>query len=124
MAATRPAHDWERMIARFDELGRAADATLDACPDAETTDVESLGQLLAERDAVLDELTRVLAQSDVDDGAAEALASAGTSTAALIAKVAERTEALRRALRDLDRGTRATQAYQAPAAGGLVDARR
>jgi ABC-type transporter Mla subunit MlaD len=107
------------MVQRFDALGRAADAAL----DHEAADV---ARLLEERDALLDQLTAALAQPGSDTGAiTAALEQSSESTATLISKVAERTDALRRALREVDRGTRATHAYQLAHGGaGFLDARR
>ncbi len=111
------------MFDRLDALGREVEATLDVPADA--VDVAALEQLLAERDALLRQLTAALTPAASTPAVTDALAHAGESTAALIAKVAERTDALRQALRTLDRGTRAANAYQ-PASGvpGQVNARR
>jgi hypothetical protein len=111
--------EWQAMVQRFDDLGRAADVALDH-------DAAEVARLLAERDALLDQLTVALAASPGDTGAmVEALGEATASTTTLIMKVAERTDALRRALREIDRGTRATHAYQhAHGGAGFVDARR
>ena len=116
------AGEWVTMLERFEALGQAADVALDA-------DLASVAALLAERDALLDQLTLALAApAAVGDGqradASAAVDRATVSTATLIAKVAERTDALRRALRDLDRGARATHAYQTPPGTRVVDARR
>lgn len=111
--------EWRDMVQRFDDLGRAADAALD-------DDAANVSRLLEERDALLDELTVMLAAPHGDTGAiAEALGQSTASTATLIMKVAERTDALRRALREVDRGARATHAYQhAHGGAGFLDARR
>jgi len=111
--------EWQAMVQRFDDLGRAADAALDG-------DANELTRLLAERDALLDQLTVALAAPRGDTGGVvEALGRSTESTATLITKVAERTDALRRALRDADRGARATHAYQPTHGGtGYLDARR
>jgi ABC-type transporter Mla subunit MlaD len=107
------------MVERFDDLGRAADAALDQ-------DAAVVARLLEERDALLDQLTAVLAAPGGDTGAiVDALGQSTESTATLISKVAERTDALRRALREVDRGSRATLAYQhAHGGAGFLDARR
>jgi ABC-type transporter Mla subunit MlaD len=113
------AAEWQDMVHRFEDLGRAADAALDQ-------DATTVARLLEERDALLDQLTLALANPAGDASAlAAALDQASTSTTTLIKKVAERTDALRRALREVDRGTRATQAYQhSQGAAGFLDARR
>jgi ABC-type transporter Mla subunit MlaD len=111
--------EWRAMVQRFDDLGRAADAALEH-------DAAEVARLLEERDALLDELTTALAAPRSDTGAiTEALGQATESTTTLIMKVAERTDALRRALREVDRGARATNAYQhAHGGAGFLDARR
>lgn len=107
------------MVQRFDDLGRAADAALD-------TDATEVARLLAERDTLLDQLTAALASPTHEAGAiAEVITHTSQSTAVLIAKVAERTDDLRRALREVDRGSRAALAYQhAHGGAGFLDARR
>jgi len=111
--------EWRAMVQRFDDLGRAADAVLDH-------DALAVARLLEERDALLDQLTAVLAAPGGDTRAIEdALGQSTESTATLITKVAERTDALRHALREVDRGARATHAYQhAHGSNGFLDARR
>jgi len=111
------------MVTRFEALGRDVDSALDV-------DALRVAALLAERDALLGELTAALAVEVSIGGAAvgpvhEALGSAKVSTATLITKVAERTDALRSALRDVSRTARATAAYGSPAdLPGHVNARR
>jgi len=111
--------EWRAMLQRFDELGRVADAALDQ-------DADDVARLLEERDALLEQLTAALASPPGETGAiAAALDQSSASTTTLIMKVAERTDALRRALREVDRGTRATHAYQqAHGDSGFLDARR
>lgn len=117
-ATPPPKGDWPALVERFDALGRAAN-------DALAEDTARLAALVEERDALLAELARALA-GPVATGAtaAQVLSRSATDTSALIAQVAERTDALRQALRDLDRGARATSAYHTTAARGTVDARR
>ncbi len=111
------------MVTRFEALGRDVEGALDL-------DAPRVATLLAERDALLEELTAALAVSANHGGATlasvhEALGSAKVSTATLIARAAERTDALRSALRDLSRNARATDAYRSSAAlPGQVNARR
>ncbi len=113
--------EWLAMVHRFDELGRATEDALD-------TNAAQVAQLLEERDALLARLSEALAAPAASRAAApvaEALTRSATNTAALITQVAERTDALRRALRELDRGARATQAYQLKSGSyPQVDARR
>ncbi len=112
------------MVHRFDELGRATEEALDV-------NMAQVGQLLEERDALLAQLSAALADpaqapsKPVPAPVTEALTRSGTNTAMLITQVAERTDALRKALRELDRGARATQAYQVSSGSyPQVDARR
>jgi ABC-type transporter Mla subunit MlaD len=113
--------EWLAMVHRFDELGRATEEALD-------TNMAQVAQLLEERDALLAQLSAALAvppTAQVTAPVTEALTRSATDTATLITQVAERTDALRRALRELDRGARATQAYQLTSGSyPQVDARR
>jgi len=111
--------EWRDMVQRFDDLGRAADAALDH-------DGAEVARLLEERDALLDQLTVALASPAGEPSViAAVLEQSSASTSTLIMKVAERTDALRRALREVDRGARATSAYQhAHGGAGFLDARR
>lgn len=116
---------WIAMAEAFEALGRDVERALEE-------DDSRVSELLAERDALLAQLTTGLGTSVVDAPRAESMrplaaalerASAGTAT--LIARVAERTDALRSALRDMSRGADATKAYQAaPDTRGFVNARR
>lgn len=95
--------------------------------EAVAADADRLASLLKERDALLAELTTALGTMSAAEAPAltAALEGASRSTAALITEVAERTDALRRELRTLGRGTVATQAYLPPdAARGQLNARR
>ncbi len=97
-------------------------------------DVDSprLTALLAERDALLEQLAAAIAANpslSADPAAIapviDAMQDAQSGTSTLIAKVAEHTDALRAELRELGRGARATSAYQSqPATAGHVHVRR
>jgi len=113
------------MAESFEALGRDVDRALDE-------DDGRVAALLAERDALLAQLTTALLARapNTPPGesvrpVAEALESASASTATLITKVAERTDALRSALREASRGASATRAYQTgPGTSEFVNARR
>lgn len=134
----RPVSDWSTLMARFDALGDAAQAAmsrgaslLDEAASLEpptAADAQVLAQVLAERDALLAQLTAALAASKPDDARlATALERSVARTGDLIQRVAERTDALRDALRALKRGAHVHQAYrQASPTGGwaVIDARR
>ncbi len=116
------------LVDEFQALGQdahaAADVTADVTADANS---ERLVAVLAERDALLTQLALVLADQPAGERerAAAALTGATVSTAELITKVAERTDALRRELRELGRGERAHSAYVTQAVTtGHVNARR
>lgn len=134
----RSVTDWSTLVARFDALGDAAQAAmsrgaslLDEAASLErptVVDAQVLAQVLAERDALLTQLTAALAASKPDDARlAPALERSVARTGDLIQRVAERTDALREALRALKRGAHVHQAYsQASPTGGwaVIDARR
>lgn len=113
-----PTGDWAVLLERFEALGEAAQV-------AAASDDPRLGALLEARDAVLEELTQALA-GGADRDAQAALERAAGRTQSLITQVAERTDALRQALRTLERSTRATDAYlpAGPGAWNSLDARR
>jgi hypothetical protein len=129
--------DTRRVIAMaesFEALGNdvltalSRDPETDADVSRESSQVELL---LAERDALLAELTAALAESgapvpaDSFSPVAAALSKASTSTATLIAQVADRTDALRTALREMSRSAQVVDAYQSPGShAGLINARR
>jgi hypothetical protein len=138
----RPVSDWSTLVARFDALGDAAQEALartaipldgstprdDAAPSerGRSADEQRLTELLAERDALLAQLTAAVAGHD-DARLAPALERSVAQTGDLIQRVAERTDALRDALRALQRGAHVHQAYrQASPTGGwaVIDARR
>ena len=109
------------IVQHFEALGRQAEDAADAGRS------DRLAALLAERDALLAQLAASLAvqPGPADPGVVEAVAGAGVSTSTLISKVAERTDALRRELRELGRGERAAEAYMhVPATRGQLNARR
>lgn len=122
------------MAESFESLGNdvLAALTRDSERDAETSHESSeVELLLAERDALLAQLTAALAESgaavpaDTFQPVAAALSSASTSTATLIAKVADRTDALRTALREMSRSAQVVDAYQSSSShAGLINARR
>jgi hypothetical protein len=116
---------WLTMVRKFEALGEEAGAMVDqGSPRVEA--------LLAERDALLAQLSAALASDaarSTDRTAmapvTNALESANASTATLIAKVAERTDALRAELRELSRGARASDAYLSSTdVRGRLNARR
>ncbi len=120
----RDTEQWLALVGRFAALGREADAAL-------ATDPERLTALLEEREVVLGQLTATLPQQPAAADrqrlapVLSALDDARIGTAALTTKVAEHVDMLRSALRNLDRGARASQAYHAAtASSGHVDARR
>jgi hypothetical protein len=118
MLAGTNEEEWMRIMTAFETLGREADAAMHG-------DAGQMTRLLAERDALLKELTSLLGQGPAPAGLENALASASHSTAALITKAAERTDAIRRELREVGRGVRAYSAYApSPSAAGLLNARR
>ncbi len=107
-------------------LSRDAETDVDASREAAHVEL-----LLAERDALLAQLTAALAESgaavpaDAFQPVAAALSNASTSTATLIAKVADRTDALRTALREMSRSAQVVDAYQSSSAHvGRINARR
>lgn len=114
-----PTGDWAVLLERFEALGEAAQV-------AAASDDPRLGSLLAARDVVLAELTDALASARGDRDAQAALELAAARTQSLITQVAERTDALRQALRTLERSTRAADAYHpaGPGARSSLDARR
>jgi hypothetical protein len=127
--------DWSGLVARFDALGATAQAAVAraaATPlaDVATTepDVATLSSLLAERDALLAELTvAVRAAGPADVRLAPALEQSALQTGDLIQRVAERTDALRDALRSLQRGAHVSDVYRRAAPSGawtVIDARR
>ncbi len=95
------------MVEHFNALGDEARELLEG-------DAARIDALLAERDALLAQLTTAL--SDATGSAAAhavvALEGANRSTASLIRDVAERTDRLRAALRTASRGARAGEAYR------------
>lgn len=113
------------MVHQFDALGQETEAALDV-------DSPRVAALLAERDALLAQLSTAIAADPYLSGEREAISpvveamqGACSGTATLIAKVAERTDALRAELRELGRGVRASQAYQPTGdVHGRVNARR
>ncbi len=113
------------MVQQFEAVGQEADALLDV-------DSPRVAALLAERDALLAQLSAAIAADPYLSGereaitpVVEAMQGACSSTSSLIAKVAERTDALRAELRELSRGARASQAYQPTGdVQGRVNARR
>ena len=116
---------WVAMVQQFDALGQEAEAVLD-------TDSPRVAALLAERDALLAQLSAAIAADPYLSGEREAISplieameGACSATSSLIAKVAERTDALRAELRDLSRSARASHAYQSISdVSGRVNARR
>ncbi len=122
------------MAESFEALGNDVLTALSRDPDTDADKSSESSQvelLLAERDALLAELTAALAESgapvpaDAFQPVAAALSNASTSTATLIAKVADRTDALRTALREMSRSAQVADAYQSPSThAGLINARR
>lgn len=118
----------EEMIAivqQFNAIGHEVEAVLDVSSPR-------IAALLAERDALLAKLSAAIAADPYLSGERQAIApvvnaveGACSGTSTLIAKVAERTDALRAELRELGRGARASQAYQSASdVPGRVNARR
>ncbi len=113
------------MVQQFNALGHEVEAVLDV-------DSPRVASLLAERDALLAKLSAAIAADPYLSGerpaitsVVEAMEGAYSGTSTLIAKVAERTDALRAELRELGRGARASQAYQSAGdVPGRVNARR
>lgn len=112
------------MAETFEALGREVDAAIG-------TDEARVTSLLAERDALLAQLTTELSAAAAAGEAGgsmpqvvAAIERASSGTADLISRVAGRTDDLRRELREVSRGARATQSYSAPATSEYVNARR
>lgn len=127
--------DWSGLLARFDALGATAQAVVARAAAVPLADVASSGDevaalssLLAERDALLAELTVAVRHAGPADGRlVPALEQSALQTSALTQRVAERADVLRDALRALDRGVQVQDLYRRAAPSGtwsVVDARR
>lgn len=116
---------WLTLMEQFNGLGLQAEAALAA-------DAADVSVFVAERDALLTQMALLLREAPASetsgtdrDGLVRALEAATSSTATLITRVAERTDALRRELRELGQGARAHNAYLGtPGFQGQVNARR
>lgn len=103
------------------------EARAEEARDAAASNPDRLLELLRERDELLAQLTTALGTLSADEAPAlsAALEGASKSTAALISQVAERTDALRRELREIGRGSLAAHAYLSPdSVRGRLNARR